>query len=73
MDADTLRSELEQSGELMVTVEEIDFPVELHLHDTEIGEEEVTLELSDGEFVFDIDSVVGYWRHYHSLADLGLE
>lgn len=73
MDSGILHSELEESGELMVTVEEFDQPLELHLHDTEIGEERVTLELSDGSITFDIDDVTGYWSHYHSLADYGLE
>lgn len=73
MDPDTLRSELEKSGELMVNVEEFGTPLELHLHDTDIGDETVTLELADGELSFALDSVTGYWKHYHSLADYGLE
>ena len=73
MDADTLQSELEAAGELMVNVEEFDIPLELHLHDAEVGEETVSLELSDGEITFGIDDVTGYWAHYHSLADYGLE
>lgn len=56
----------------MVTVEEFDEPFELHLHDTEIGDETVTLELSDGELVFNIDAVTGYWTHTHSLGDYDL-
>ncbi|EMA37342.1 hypothetical protein [Halobiforma nitratireducens] len=72
MNADTLQTELEEAGELMVTVEEIDEPLELHLHDAEIGSETITLELADGELVFDLDSVVGYWKHLHSLEDYGL-
>ncbi len=73
MKAETLRSELEANGELMVKVEEFEMPLELHLHDTEIGEEEVALELADGSLTFDLDAVTGYWQHYHSLADYGLE
>lgn len=73
MDAETLQSELEETGELMVTVEEIEVPLELHLHDTEIGEEMVTLQLADGTLNFALDAVTGYWKHYHSLADYGLE
>lgn len=73
MNAETLRSELESAGELMVTVEEFDSQLELHLHDTTIDDGMVTLELSDGELTFGIDRVTGYWRHYHSLADYGLE
>lgn len=73
MESDKLQAELEAAGELMLTVEEFDTPVEIHLHDTEIGEEIITHELSDGELKFAVDRVVGYWKHYHSLADYGLE
>ena len=73
MDADILQSELEKNGELMVNVEEFGMPLELHLHDTDIGTESVTLELADGELNFALDAVTGYWKHYHSLADYGLE
>ncbi|QSG01949.1 hypothetical protein [Natranaeroarchaeum sulfidigenes] len=73
MDQETLQSELEATGELMVNVEEFDVPLELHLHDTEIGTEQVTLDLSDGTLTFALDSITGYWKHYHSLADYGLE
>lgn len=73
MDAETLQAKLEENGELMVNVEEFEVPLELHLHDAEIGEETVTLELADGELAFDLDAVTGYWKHYHSLADYGLE
>ena len=73
MDPDTLQSELERAGEVMVNVEEFEVPLELHLHDTDIGEERVTLELSDGQLTFGLDDVTGYWTHYHSLADYGLE
>ncbi|AFZ74309.1 hypothetical protein [Natronobacterium gregoryi] len=72
MNADTLQTELEDAGELMVTVEGIDKPLELHIHDTEIGSEKITLELVDGELVFDLDSVAAYWKHQHSLDDYGL-
>lgn len=72
MNADTLQAELEAAGELMVTVETFEEPLELHRHDTEIGTEEITLELTDGELVFDVDAVVGYWKHQHSLSDYGL-
>lgn len=73
MNADDLRDKLEQNGELMVNVSEFDQPLELHLHDTDIGEETVRLELTDGVLTFDVDEVVGAWQHTHSLADLGLE
>ena len=73
MDADTLRSELEKTGELMVNVEEFEVPLELHLHDADIEADAVTLELADGELTFDLDSITGYWKHYHSLSDYGLE
>ncbi|MFB6352891.1 MAG: hypothetical protein ABEJ92_02280 [Halobacteriales archaeon] len=64
---------LEENGELMVKVAEFDEPLELHLHDAEIGDERVRLQLTDGVINFDIDEVTGAWQHTHSLADLGLE
>lgn len=73
MDADTLQSQLEKTGELMVNVEEFETPLELHLHDTEIETESVTLELADGELTFALDAVTGYWKHNHSLSDYQLE
>ncbi|QSG04397.1 hypothetical protein [Halapricum desulfuricans] len=73
MDADDLQAMLEQNGELMLAVAHFPQPIELHLHDTEIGEETVRLELTDGVLEFDIDKVAGAWQHTHSLADLGLE
>ena len=73
MDADDLQAMLEKNGELMLAVAEFDQPIELHLHDTEIGEETVRLELTDGVLEFNIDEVTGAWQHTHSLADLGLE
>ncbi|MFB6267343.1 MAG: hypothetical protein ABEI31_06770 [Halodesulfurarchaeum sp.] len=73
MDAEDLQAMLEKNGELMVAVTEFDEPLELHLHDTEIGEEMVRLELTDGVLKFETDEVVGAWQHTHSLADLGLE
>mgnify|MGYP000197525706 FL=1 len=73
MDATDLQEMLEQNGELMVAVSEFDQPLELHLHDAEITEETVRLELTDGMLEFDVDEVAGAWQHTHSLADLGLE
>jgi len=73
MDANDLESMLEENGELMVMVAEFDEPLELHLHDTQIGEETVRLELTDGIINFNIEDVSGAWQHTHSLADLGLE
>lgn len=73
MDAEDLRSMLEENGELMLKVAEFDEPIELHLHDAEIGDETVRLELTDGIINFDIDDVTGAWQHTHSLEDLGLE
>ena len=64
---------LEENGELMVKVTEFDAPLELHLHDTEIGDEQVRLNLTDGVLKFDVEEVTGAWQHTHSLADLGLE
>ena len=73
MDAEDLQAMLEKNGELMLAVSEFDEPLELHLHDTEIGEDKVRLELTDGSVKFDVDEVSGAWQHTHSLADLGLE
>ncbi|MFW6384098.1 MAG: hypothetical protein ACOCZC_01720 [Halodesulfurarchaeum sp.] len=73
MDAEDLQAMLEKNGELMLAVSEFDEPLELHLHDTEIGEEKVRLELTDGIVKFDVDEVAGAWSHTHSLEDLGLE
>jgi len=73
MDAEDLQSMLEEYGELMVMVAEFDEPLELHLHDTQIGEETVRLELTDGIINFNIEDISGAWQHTHSLADLGLE
>ena len=73
MNPESLRAKLEQNGELMVKVAEFDMPLELHIHDTEIGDETATLQLADGEIEFDVDEVTGAWQHYHSLADYGLE
>lgn len=73
MDADELQEKLEANGELMVAVADFGQPLELHLHDTEIDDESVRLELTDGVLTFDVDAVAGAWQHTHSLADLGLE
>lgn len=73
MDASDLETMLAEYGELMVAVSEFDQPLELHLHDTEIDEDSVRLELTDGVLTFDVDEVTGAWQHTHSLADLGLE
>ena len=73
MDPEDLRAMLEENGELMVKVAEFDEPLELHLHDTDIGDDVVRLELTDGIINFDVDEVTGAWQHTHSLADLGLE
>lgn len=73
MDADDLRTMLDENGELMVMVAEFDEPLELHLHDTEIGEDSLRLQLTDGVLEVDLDDVTGAWQHTHSLADLGLE
>ncbi len=73
MDAEDLQSMLEENGEVMVLVAEFDEPLELHLHDTEIGEETVRLELTDGILNFETDAITGAWLHTHSLGDLGLD
>ncbi|MFW5956692.1 MAG: hypothetical protein ACOCQY_04745 [Halorhabdus sp.] len=73
MEADDLKSMLEANGELMIAVADFEQPLELHLHDAEIGEESVRLELTDGVLTFDVDAVTGAWQHTHSLEDLGLE
>ncbi len=73
MNTETLQSALEESGELMLNVEEFDEPLELHLHDTEFDDETITLQLADGTLTFSVDAVVGYWHHHHSLSDYGLD
>jgi hypothetical protein len=73
MDPADLQSMLEENGELMVNVTEFPEPLELHLHDTDIGDDVVTLQLTDGIINFDVDEITGAWQHTHSLADLGLE
>lgn len=73
MDPADLRTMLEENGELMVNVTEFPEPLELHIHDTDIGDEVVTLQLTDGMVTFDTDEVTGAWQHTHSLADIGLE
>ena len=72
MDAETLQAELDESGEVMVMVEEFDSPLELHIHDTTIEDGEITLQLADGTLTVGIDHVTGYWTHLHSLDDYDL-
>jgi hypothetical protein len=72
-DTDGLQSKLEQNGELMLAVSEFDEPLEMHLHDTEIEDGTVRIQLTDGVLTFDTDEVVAVWHHTHSLADFGLE
>ncbi|QSG09906.1 Uncharacterized protein HSR122_2530 [Halapricum desulfuricans] len=73
IEADDLREKLEQNGELMIAVSEFEEPLELHLHDTEIEDETVRIQLTDGVLTFETDAIVGTWHHTHSLEDLGLE
>ena len=68
-----LQSELEQKGELMLAVSEFDEPLEIHLHDSEIEDGVIKIQLTDGVLTFDVDEVVAVWHHTHSLADFGLE
>jgi hypothetical protein len=68
-----LQSKLDEKGELMLAVSEFDEPLEMHLHDTEIEDGTVTIELTDGILTFDTDEIVAVWHHTHSLADFGLE
>ena len=67
-----LRSELEEKGELMLAVSEFDEPLEMHLHDTEIEDGVITIQLTDGVLTFDVDEVVAVWHHTHSRAEFGL-
>jgi hypothetical protein len=73
VEADELETKLEQKGELMLAVSEFDEPLEMHLHDTEIEDGTVRIQLTDGVLTFDTDEVVAAWHHTHSLADFGLE
>lgn len=67
MDASDLQSKLEEVGELLVAVGEFDKPLELHLHDTEIDEDTVALDLAHGELEFEIEEISGSWKHQHTL------
>jgi hypothetical protein len=73
VEANELQSKLEQKGELMLAVSEFDEPLEMHLHDTEIEDGTVQIQLTDGVLTFDTDEVVAVWHHTHSLSDFGLE
>lgn len=73
MDANDLQAMLDENGELMVKVAEFDEPLELHLHDTQIGDETIRLQLTDGVLSFNVEDVTGAWQHTHALADFGLE
>jgi len=68
-----LQSELEEKGELMLAVSEFDEPLEMHLHDSEIEDGIIKIQLTDGVLTFDVEEVVAVWHHTHSLADFGLE
>ena len=68
-----LQSELEEKCELMLAVSEFDEPLEMHLHDSEIEDGVIKIQLTDGVLTFDVDEVVAVWHHTHSLADFGLE
>ena len=72
MDGARIRETLDEAGEVMIIIEEFDEPLELHLHDTDIGEETITVELADGTLTIDLDSITGYWIHRHSLSHYGL-
>lgn len=72
MNAAFIQEKLDESGEIMVKVHEFEEPIELHLHDTEIEDDLVTLELDDGVLWFSPDEVTGVWKHYHSTDDYGL-
>jgi hypothetical protein len=73
VETDDLRSQLESKGELMLAVSEFDEPLEMHLHDTEIEDGTVRIQLTDGVLTFGTDEIVAVWHHTHSLADFGLE
>ncbi len=73
MNASELQSQLEENGELMVKVEEIDEPLELHLHDTDIEEDVVTVELADGQLQFAPERVAASWYHYHTIEEYDLD
>ena len=73
VETDELQTKLEANGELMLAVSEFDEPLEMHLHDTEIADGTVKIQLTDGVLTFDTDEVVAVWHHTHSLADFGLD
>ena len=71
--AKQLETYIQQWGEVMVPVEEIPEPVELHAHDTELQETGVFHTLSDGEIFIEYERMGTPFKHYASLEDYGLE
>jgi hypothetical protein len=66
---------LAEKGELIVTLESDAYPeVELHNHDTSVNHatDEVTLDLSDGTFCFNVGAIESVAWHQQSTDDLGL-
>jgi hypothetical protein len=66
---DDVEAELEEAGELLVTLDSGE-KVELHLHDTEFGDNGVTVELADGEFSFPYDVIESTGIHLQETSDL---
>lgn len=60
---------LNEYGELLVTLDS-GRTLELHLHDTSFGEDEVSVEMSDGKFAFTADSVESMSYHTQSLGEI---
>ncbi|QZA88125.1 hypothetical protein K0C01_10025 [Salinarchaeum sp. IM2453] len=73
MNVENIKSQIQENGELMAKVEEIEEPVELHLHDTRFEDNMVVVDLADGELRFTADRVAATWKHYHSIEDYGLD
>lgn len=68
-EASNIIEALNDYGEIVVTLES-GREVELHQHDTRFGEDEVTVEMSDGMFAFTADRVESMQYHTHSLEDI---
>lgn len=68
-EASDIIESLNDYGELLVTLES-GRELELHLHDTMFGDDEVSVQMSDGMFAFTADSVESMAYHTQSLEEI---
>lgn len=73
VEASEPRSKREENGERLLAVSEFEEPLGMHLHDTEIEDGTVKIQLTVGVSTLAADEVVTAWHHTHSVADFGLE